>query len=197
MELPRQEALRRAHGDERTAAAGTLAIAPCVIWFTGLSGAGKSTIALALSRELIGRVPRLEYLDGDEIRRLFPGTGFTRAEREAHVRRVGFLASRLEHHDVTAICALISPYRDSRREVRALCRRFFEVHVATPLQECERRDPKGLYARARRGEVRGFTGIDDVYEEPETPDLRIDTTNLTVTEAVARVLSMIQSSPAT
>jgi adenylylsulfate kinase len=162
-----------------------------VIWFTGLSGAGKSTIASAVFEQLTRRGVPVEYLDGDVIRGLFPETGYTRPERDAHVKRVGFLASRLEHHGVTVICALISPYRDARNAVRRLCRRFVEVYVSTPLVECERRDPKGLYARARRHELANFTGIDDPYEPPEHPELTIDTTSLTVGEEVERVLALI------
>lgn len=160
---------------------------PAVIWFTGLSGAGKSTIADALVAELRLRGVRTEYLDGDAVRMLSPA-GFSRDERDAHVKRVGFLASRLEHHGVTVVCALISPYEDARRYVRAMCGTFIEIHVATPLSECERRDVKGLYQRARRGELTHFTGIDDPYEPPADPQLVIDTTHLTVAEAVRHVL---------
>jgi adenylylsulfate kinase len=158
-----------------------------VLWFTGLSGAGKTTVAGAVERRLRERGIRTEFLDGDAVRALSP-TGFTQEDREAHVRRVGFLASRLEYHDVTVICALISPYRRSRDFVRGQCRRFIEIHVATPLDECERRDTKGLYARARRGDVTQFTGIDDPYEAPTCPELTIDTSVTTLDEAVARVL---------
>ena len=158
-----------------------------VLWFTGLSGAGKSTIASAVLHELSSRGTPAEYLDGDDVRQWSPA-GFARADRDAHVRRVGFLASRLEHHGVTVICALISPYAEARARVRGMCRRFIEVHVSTPLPECERRDVKGLYARARRGEIRNFTGIDAPYEPPEAPEVAIDTTDLTVEEAVHRVL---------
>jgi adenylylsulfate kinase-like enzyme len=105
------------------------------------------------------------------------------------VRRVGFLASRLEHHGVTVVCALISPYAEARDYVRALCDRFIEIHVCTPLSECERRDRKGLYARARRGEITHFTGIDDPYESPANPELRIDTTGLSIDDAVAMVMA--------
>jgi adenylylsulfate kinase len=160
-----------------------------VLWFTGLSGAGKSTLAAAVEDQLIVRDVRTELLDGDAVRILSP-TGFTRADRDAHVKRVGFLASRLEHHGVTVLCALISPYAEARSHVRALCQRFVEIHVATPLQECERRDVKGLYARARKGELSRFTGIDDAYEPPEAPDLVVDTTRITVEEAACRVLSL-------
>lgn len=170
------------------------AMTPAVVWLTGLSGAGKSTIASALHRELGTRGVPAECLDGDIVR-LFSPTGFSRQDRDAHVRRVGFLASRLEFHGITVICALISPYADARRQVRSLCRRFIEVHVATPLAECERRDPKGLYARARRGELSNFTGIDDPYEVPESPTLVIDTTRLSVDDAV-RVILLELSPPA-
>lgn len=169
---------------ERESASGT----GQVIWFTGLSGSGKSTIARRVVEALEAEGRRVEYLDGDAIREVFPGTGFSREERDAHIRRVGFLASRLERHGVTVVASLVSPYRASRDFVRGICRRFVEVYVATPLAECERRDVKGLYARARRGEIRQFTGLDDPYEPPESAELVIDTTGTTVDAAVARVL---------
>lgn len=162
---------------------------PAVLWFTGLSGAGKSTISAAVEIELRRRAVPTEYLDGDVVRAMSP-TGFTRADRDAHVRRVGFLASRLEHHGVTVVCALISPYAEARQYVRSLCHRFIEIHVSTPLEECERRDRKGLYARARRGEITHFTGIDDPYESPLHPELSIDTTRISVDEAVAMVMAV-------
>jgi adenylylsulfate kinase len=168
---------------------------PAVVWFTGLSGAGKSTIALEVCRRLRMIGAGVEYLDGDEIRSRFPNTGFSRAERDAHIRRVGFLASRLEHHGVFVVCALISPYASSRQQVRQLCRRFVEVHVATPLEECERRDVKGLYRRARAGEITSFTGLDDPYESPVNPELRLDTTGITVAEAADAVVAMFGLSP--
>jgi adenylylsulfate kinase len=174
--------------------AGAKVIEPAVVWLTGLSGAGKSTIALEVSRRLRAVGVSVECLDGDEIRSLFPNTGFTRAERDAHVKRVGFLASRLEHHGVFVVCALISPYAASRLHVRQLCRRFIEVHVATPLAECERRDVKGLYKRARAGQLASFTGLDDPYEPPVTPELRLDTTWLTVMQAADMVFSKLASS---
>lgn len=161
---------------------------PAVIWFTGLSGAGKSTIAAAVVSELVERGIPTEYLDGDAVRLLSP-TGFSRADRDAHVKRVGYLASRLEHHGITVVCALISPYAEARRYVRSLCSRFVEIYVATPLPECERRDVKGLYARARRGEIAHFTGIDDPYEPPPYPELAIDTTGMSLAQAVRGVLA--------
>jgi adenylylsulfate kinase len=170
----------------------TQTLEPAVLWFTGLSGAGKSTIAREVCERLAAEGVRVEYLDGDAIRNVFPNTGFTKPERDAHVRRVGFLASRLEHHGVLVVCALISPYVEARAAVRALCRRFVEIHVSTPLHECERRDVKGLYQRARRGEITNFTGIDDAYEPPVDPELRIDTTNLSVDQAADLVISTLQ-----
>ena len=161
---------------------------PAVLWFTGLSGAGKTTIAREVGTRLLAGGARVEYLDGDVIRGVFPETGFTRPERDAHVKRIGFLASRLEHHGVFVICALISPYAESRASVRRLCRRFVEIHVSTPLAECERRDVKGLYRRARSGEIAHFTGIQDPYEPPEAPELRIDTSEMSVREAADLVM---------
>lgn len=169
---------------------------PAVLWFTGLSGAGKSTIASGVVRELTARDIRTEYLDGDAVRLLSP-TGFSRAERDAHVTRVGFLASRLELHGVTVVCALISPYADARRYVRTLCQRFIEIHVATPLEECQRRDVKGLYARARRGEIRNLTGIDDPYEPPSCPELVIDTTGLPIEQSVRAAIGVWDEKTAT
>lgn len=164
-----------------------------VVWLTGLSGSGKSAIGRALASRLAGSTTRIEYLDGDTIRDLLPQTGFSREERDAHVTRVGFLASRLEHHGVTVVCALISPYAAARARVRGLCRRFIEVYVATPLEECERRDVKGHYARARAGEIRNFTGIDDPYEPPEAPEVVIDTRTQSIDEAVEAVLTWVRS----
>jgi adenylylsulfate kinase len=159
-----------------------------VLWLTGLSGAGKTTIAAAVNIALRSRHVPTEYLDGDALRQIAPA-GFTRAERDAHVRRVGFFASRFAKHGITPICAFISPYADSRHYVRGLCANFVEIYVSTPLHECERRDVKGLYARARRGEIVNFTGLDDPYEPPLAPELTIDTLQTSCDEAVAMVLA--------
>jgi adenylylsulfate kinase len=169
----------------------TKAAAP-VLWFTGLSGSGKSTIATRVRAELESRGVEVEYIDGDALREVFPNTGFTRAEREEHLRRTGYMASRLAAHGVTVVASLVSPYRESRDFIRKLCRGFVEIYVATPLEECERRDVKGLYARARRGELRNFTGIDDPYEPPETPELTLDTRALSVEQCVAEVLARFE-----
>ncbi|MGH7561598.1 MAG: adenylyl-sulfate kinase [Gemmatimonadales bacterium] len=169
-----------------------LKLTPSVIWLTGLSGSGKSTIAHWLSAELERRGLEVERLDGDAVRQVFPEVGFTRSDREAHVRRIGFLASRLERHGVFVVASFVSPYEESRRFVRDLCRSFVEVYVSTPLKECERRDVKGLYARARRGEITNFTGIDDPYEPPRRPELEIDTRGVSVQEAGRRILAHLE-----
>ena len=170
-----------------TPAPRTKTAAP-VLWFTGLSGSGKSTIAERVHRELVRRGVDVEYIDGDALREVFPNTGFTRAEREEHLRRTGYMASRLAAHGVTVVASFVSPYRESRDFIRRHCPSFVEIYVSTPLEECERRDVKGLYARARRGEIRNFTGLDDPYEPPEHPELTLDTRALTVDQCVARVL---------
>lgn len=166
-------------------------IRPAVLWFTGLPCSGKSTIARWVADRLRAHGLRVEELDGDAIRRVFPDTGFTRPEREAHIKRGGFLASRLEHHGVVVVATFVSPYEASRQFVRRLCANFVEVYVATPLDVCEQRDEKGLYAKARRGEIKNFTGIDDPYEPPSNPELVIDTARVTVEEAGRRVLEVL------
>jgi adenylylsulfate kinase len=169
--------------------------APAVLWFTGLSGSGKSTIATRVQEELARRGLEVEYIDGDALRAVFPTTGFTRAEREEHLRRTGYMASRLEAHGVTVVASFVSPYRESRDFIRKLCRDFIEIYVSTSLEECERRDVKGLYARARRGEIVNFTGIDDPYEPPILPELVLDTSALSVEQCVAKVLARFGDQP--
>jgi adenylylsulfate kinase len=158
------------------------------LWFTGLSGSGKSTIAERVHEELRRRGVAVEYIDGDALREVFPKTGFTRDEREEHLRRTGYMASRLAAHGVTVVASFVSPYRESRDFIRRLAPGFVEIYVSTPLDECERRDVKGLYARARRGEIKNFTGIDDPYEPPVSPELTLDTRTLSVEQGVAQVL---------
>jgi adenylylsulfate kinase len=171
---------------------GRRAIKPSVIWFTGLSGSGKSTIAQKVVGELQAQGFKTEYLDGDMLRQIFPRTGFSRQDREDHVKRAGFLASRLENQGIFVVASLISPYQSSRNEVRQLCRNFLEVYVSTPLEICEKRDPKGLYAKARRGEIKNFTGIDDPYEIPTRPELVIDTSQIDLQGASDLVLNLIR-----
>ena len=171
---------------------GKKEVEPSVLWFTGLSGSGKSTVADWVTAELRKRGFKTERLDGDSVRNIFPEIGFSRPERDAHVRRVGFLASKLEQHGVFVVASFVSPYEESRQFVRGLCRSFLEIHLATPLEVCEARDVKGLYAKARRGEIRNFTGIDDPYEPPGRPELVLDTSRMKVEEAGARVLDLLK-----
>lgn len=171
--------------------AGTRDGRPIVVWFTGLSGAGKSTVAGRVAEALRRRGLQVEELDGDSLRQIFPGTGFTKADRDSHTRRVGFLASKLEQNGVCVVASFVSPYRESREFVRGLCQNFMEVYVSAPLEVCERRDVKGLYAKARRGEIRNFTGIDDPYEPPDVAEVVIDTSLMDVTHSVDLVMNRI------
>jgi adenylylsulfate kinase len=164
---------------------------PFVVWFTGLSGSGKTTLSARVADELAKAGLKVETLDGDKLRALSPGTGFSRAEREEHVRRAGALASDLEKKGYTVVASLISPFAESRSYVRGLCRNFVEVHVSTPLEECEKRDVKGLYARARRGEIAEFTGISSPYEPPVKPELRLDTSKQSLDESLRQVLKVL------
>jgi adenylylsulfate kinase len=163
-----------------------------VIWLTGLPGSGKTTISNALCRRLQSLGNKVEPLDGDVIRNLFPRTGFTRQDRDEHVHRVAHLASLLEKHDVFCVVSLISPYADARKFARSICGRFVEVYLSTPLKECERRDPKGLYAKARKGVIKNFTGLDDPYEIPETPELVINTEETSLDQSVSQILDALR-----
>jgi adenylylsulfate kinase len=166
------------------------------VWLTGLSGAGKTTIADAVAGQLRAAGREVEVLDGDELRRgLSAGLGFSREDRDTHVRRVGFVAELLARHGVVALVPVIAPYAATRDEVRAQHDAhgtgYLEVHVATPLAECRRRDVKGLYARAAVGELTGMTGVDDPYEAPDKPDLRLDTTDTDIPTATRRLMDLL------
>lgn len=164
-----------------------------VLLFTGLSGSGKSTLAQALMDRLLEQGDRtLTSLDGDVVRRnLSAGLGFGRADRETNIRRIGWVAAEVSRHGGVAVCSPIAPFDETRQQVRAMVEgvggAFFLIHVATPLAECERRDRKGLYARARAGEIPDFTGISSPYEEPADADVRVDTAGRTIEEALAQV----------
>jgi len=171
---------------------GKKEVKPSVIWLTGLSGAGKSTLSEAVYQKLKKKGMKVEHLDGDIVRSIFPATGFSMEERNRHVKRVGFLASLLEKNGISVVASFISPYKESRDFVRNLCSNFQEIFVSTPLEECERRDTKGLYAKARKGEITQFTGIDDPYEEPEKPEINVDTSNQSVKESVDFILEKLR-----
>ena len=159
------------------------------LWFTGLSGAGKSTLAAAVSRELRRYGIAVEVLDGDEVRqKLSKGLGFSREDRDTNIRRIGYVAKLLARNGVAVITAAISPYRAVREEVRHEIGAFVEVYVKASLDECIRRDTKGLYRRALAGELPQFTGVSDPYEEPLAPELVIDTEQEDVAASAARVI---------
>ncbi|HET9899597.1 MAG TPA: adenylyl-sulfate kinase, partial [Actinomycetes bacterium] len=147
------------------------------VWFTGLSGSGKTTTAAIVGARIAELGRYVTMLDGDVVRtHLSDGLGYTRADRDTNIRRIGFVAREIVRHGGLVVCATVSPYRSTREEVRNFVgpATFIEVFVDTPLEECERRDVKGLYARARAGELTGFTGIDDPYERPIHPELVLD-----------------------
>ncbi|MBL1115109.1 adenylyl-sulfate kinase [Streptomyces sp. 110] len=162
------------------------------VWLTGLPSAGKTTIAYALAERLRGEGRRVEVLDGDEIREfLSSGLGFSREDRHTNVQRIGFVSELLASHGVTVLVPVIAPYGDSREAVRKRHQRegtpYLEVHVATPVEVCSERDVKGLYAKQAAGELSGLTGVDDPYEAPADPDLRIETHRNSVQESAAEV----------
>jgi adenylyl-sulfate kinase len=165
-----------------------------VLWLTGLSGAGKSTVAAKLAPALAERGHRVELLDGDEVRtNLCQGLGFSRQDRDTNIARIGYVAGKLAKHGVAVLVAAISPYRAARDQVRAQVDHFVEVHVAAPVQTCAQRDPKGLYAKALAGELKHFTGVSDPYEPPLAPEVVLHTETQSVDESVEQVLGWLQA----
>jgi adenylyl-sulfate kinase len=176
---------------------GALGLAGATLWFTGLSGSGKSTVAAAVERMLVGAGRPAYLLDGDNVRHgLNADLGFSDADRAENVRRVGEVARLLADAGVVALVPVISPFRAGRDAARAAHEaaglRFVEVFVDTPIDECERRDPKGLYARARAGELTGFTGIDSPYEPPGSPELRLVPADGDAAAQAARVIDLLR-----
>jgi adenylyl-sulfate kinase len=167
-----------------------------VIWFTGLSGAGKSTIAELVGRDLEDQGAAVEYLDGDVVRtHLSKGLGFSREDRDTNIERIGWVASRLARHGATVLVSAISPYATTRARARELVEEFapfLEVHVATSVDECARRDVKGLYQKAFAGEIKEFTGVSDPYEEPDDAELVLDTEVHSPEESAALVLAKLE-----
>jgi adenylylsulfate kinase len=166
-----------------------------VLWFTGLSGAGKSTIAEIVGRELEAGGVAVEYLDGDVVREhLSKGLGFSKEDRDTIIERIGWVASRLARHGATVVVSAISPYAATRATARTLVEEFgdfVEIHVATTVEECARRDVKGLYAKAFTGEIPEFTGVSDPYEAPESPELRIETEGRDPEDSAREVLEYL------
>jgi adenylylsulfate kinase len=164
------------------------------LWFTGLSGSGKTTITNILVKELRKRGSKLEVLDGDIVRQnLSKGLGFSKEDRDTNIRRVAFVADLLSRNEVPVITAAISPYRQIRDEARAkMDGRFIEAYVKASVEECEKRDVKGLYAKARSGEIKEFTGVSDPYEPPENPELEIDTEAQSPEQSAQQILAYLE-----
>jgi adenylyl-sulfate kinase len=163
------------------------------VWLTGLSGAGKSTIAELLCQELERRGRRWELLDGDVVRlNLSKGLGFSKEDRDTNILRIGWVAERLAYHGAAVVVSAISPYREARDQVRQEIPRFAEVFVSCPVEECARRDVKGLYQKAMAGEITGFTGVDDPYEPPENPELILETDKLSPEECLTRLVDKLE-----
>ncbi|MBE9207150.1 adenylyl-sulfate kinase [Nostoc sp. LEGE 06077] len=159
------------------------------VWFTGLSGAGKTTISSQVELELRSQGYKVELLDGDLVRQhLSKGLGFSKADRDENIRRIGFIANLLTRNEVIVLVSVISPYRQVREEVRQNIGSFIEVFVNAPLEVCEMRDVKGLYKKARSGELKNFTGIDDPYEQPLNPEVECLTDQENLTDSVTKVL---------
>jgi len=164
------------------------------LWFTGLSGAGKTTVAMALVDELRARGMKVERLDGDVVRQsLTRDLGFSKEDRDKNIERVTFVAKLLSRNGVAVLAAFISPYRETRAMVRRETTNFIEVFVNAPLEVCAARDVKGMYAKAFAGEIPNFTGVNDPYEEPENPEIILNTHEETVEESVARCLAYLES----
>ena len=162
------------------------------LWFTGLSGAGKTTISRLVEEELTKRRSRLEILDGDVVREnLSKGLGFSEEDRNTNIRRIAFVAHLLQRNGTFVITAAISPYKAIRDEARAMIKDFVEVYADAPLEVCEERDVKGLYAKARAGEIKGFTGIDDPYEAPDNAEVVVKTGELSVEESAQAVIDKL------
>jgi adenylylsulfate kinase len=163
-----------------------------VIWFTGLSGSGKTTIAHLVEEKLLDAGVPVEILDGDVVREnLSKGLGFSKEDRDTNIRRIAFVAHLLQRNGTFVITAAISPYRSIRDEARNMIKDFVEVFADAPLDVCESRDVKGLYAKARAGEIKGFTGIDDPYEAPEDPEVICNTDKESVEESTQRVMDKL------
>jgi adenylylsulfate kinase len=166
------------------------------LWFTGLSGSGKSTVAHVIGPELDKRGLVVEYLDGDSVRQhLSKGLGFSKEDRDTNIERIGWVASRLTRQGGAVIAAAISPYRETRAKAREMVEefgQFVEVYVATSLDECARRDVNGLYKKAFAGEIKGFTGVDDPYEAPENPEIVVETEGKTPEESAQVVIDKLE-----
>lgn len=172
---------------------GRKEIAPFVLWFTGLPGSGKSTLASHVADRLSQTGIKVEWLDGENVRHLFPEAGFSKKDRNIHIQRIGHLASILSKNGVVVVASFVSPYEETRKFVRGLCPNFIEAFMNTPLDVCEKRDEKGLYERARKGEIVNFTGISDPYEVPANADIIIDTADQRVEMSADQVMKYLKT----
>jgi adenylylsulfate kinase len=165
------------------------------LWFTGLSGSGKTTITNLLVKDLLGRGSKLEVLDGDVVREnLSKGLGFSKEDRDTNIRRIAFVANMLSRNGVPVITAAISPYREIRDEARQMMDgRFIEVYVKASVEACEKRDVKGLYAKARSGEIKEFTGVSDPYEEPENAEIVVETESQSPEESAKQIVDYLEA----
>lgn len=164
-----------------------------VVWFTGLPASGKTTLAKQLYSFYKKQGLQAEHIDGDIVRKVFPQTGYSKNERNEHILRMGFIAALLERNGIIVIASFISPYREARLKVRQMCKRFIEVYVSTSLEECEKRDPKGLYKKARTGNLKHFTGINDPYEKPKNSEIIIDTKGAKVKDSLSDLILNINN----
>ncbi len=164
---------------------------PIVVWFIGFSGAGKTTLALRLSNHFVAQGIKVAVLDGDVVRAKKPKTGFGRAERIEHLRNVAQEAARLQKTNTVVLGAFITPYEEARSFLRTSCQNYIEIWVDTSLEDCEQRDVKGLYGKARRGEIAHFTGISDIFEEPLQSDIRVETAGRSVEETLQEILDKL------
>lgn len=163
------------------------------LWFTGLSGAGKSTLSETIEHRLRGSGQKVEVLDGDVVRtHLSKGLGFSREDRDTNIKRIAFVCGLLTRNDVICISAAISPYRETRQWARDHIGDFVEVYVKCPIEVCRQRDVKGLYKLVDEGKIKGFTGVDDPYEEPEHPELIVETDKETIEESVERIFARLE-----
>lgn len=167
-------------------------IQPFVVWITGLARSGKSEIGKELSKLLKERNLKVEHLDGHSVRDLFPHTGYTKTEVNNHIERVGYLASKMESQGVFVVASFLSPYRESRDFIKKHCKNFIEIYISTPPEVCEKLDKKGVYAKARSGEIQNFPGVSAEYEVPKNPTLTFDTTQLETKEVANSIFNHIK-----
>ena len=167
-------------------------IKPSVIWITGLARSGKSEIASKLTEKLKKKGLKAEHLDGHSIRHLFPEIGFNREAVNEHIKRVGYLASKLEEQGVFVVASFLSPYSESREFVKSICKNYSEIYISTPLEECEKKDTTGIYAKAKNGELQNFPGVSAPYEAPSNGVLSIDTSEVSIEDSVEKIFNYVK-----